>query len=185
MTDDSKDRWSALCRRPLPCGRRSSVIGFRSSSVIATGEGSSLPRRKIPWGADSVATAPSAPLVAQSGRARGLGLPRRNNSMGRSGAASYFRAERIVGQQDGHPHLRSAPAAGPRPAVPVREPVPGSRTNQVPPGPGPAPLALPDSACLGSACRARTTLPGAAGPLGGRRPGKPRRDPCRASLQGS
>ena len=66
-----------------------------------------------------------------------MGLPRRNNSMGRSGAASYFRAERIVGQQDGHPHLRSAPAAGPRPPA-----------NQVPPGPGPAPLALPKTPVL-------------------------------------
>jgi len=54
--------------------------------------------------------------------------------MGRSGASSYFRAERIVGHQDGHPHLRFAPAAGPRPAA-----------NQVPPGPGPAPLALPQT----------------------------------------
>ncbi len=36
------------------------------------------------------------------------------------------------GHQVGHPHLRSAPAAGPRPDA-----------NQVPPGPGPAPLALP------------------------------------------
>ena len=52
--------------------------------------------------------------------------------MGWSGAAWYFRTERIVGQQDGHPHLRFAPAAGPRPAA-----------NQVPPGPGPSPLALP------------------------------------------
>ncbi len=51
--------------------------------------------------------------------------------MGRSGATSYFRAERIVGHQDGHPHLRFAPAAGPRPTA-----------NQVPPGPGPSPLAL-------------------------------------------
>ena len=33
MTDDSKDRWSALCRRPLPCGRRWSVVGFRSSVI--------------------------------------------------------------------------------------------------------------------------------------------------------
>src|SRR3989304_5542624 len=96
--------------------------------------GDSLRRRKIRRVADSVATAPSAPRVAQSGRARGVGLPRRNNSMGRSGAASYFRAERIVGQQDGHPHLRSAPAAGPRPPA-----------NQVPPGPGPSPLALPQT----------------------------------------
>src|SRR3990172_5887909 len=99
-----------------------------------TGPGSFLRRRKIPRGADSVATAPSAPLVAQSGRARGVGLPRRNNSTGRSGATSYFRAPRIVGQQDGHPHLRSAPAAGPRPPA-----------NQVPPGPGPSPLALPQT----------------------------------------
>jgi hypothetical protein len=52
--------------------------------------------------------------------------------MRRSGATSYIRAERIVGHQDGHPHLRFAPAAGPRPPA-----------NQVPPGPGPAPLALP------------------------------------------
>ena len=37
-----------------------------------------------------------------------------------------------MGHQDGHPHLRFAPAAGPRPAA-----------NQVPPGPGPSPLALP------------------------------------------
>jgi hypothetical protein len=72
------------------------------------------------------------PLVAQSGRPRGVGLPRRNNSTGRSGATSYFRAERIVGHQDGHPHLRCAPAAGPRPTA-----------NQVPPGPGPSPLAFP------------------------------------------
>jgi hypothetical protein len=41
------------------------------------------------------------------------------------------------------------PTAGPRPAA-----------NQVPPGPGPAPLALPNSACLGSTWRARATLPG-------------------------
>ncbi len=71
-------------------------------------------------------------LVARSGRARRVGLTRRNNSTGRSGATLYFRAERVVWQQDGHPHLRSAPAAGPRPTA-----------NQVPPGPGPAPLALP------------------------------------------
>ena len=73
-------------------------------------------------------------LVADPGRARGVGLPRRNNSMGRSGAPSYFRAERVVWQQDGHPHLRCAPAAGPRPPA-----------NQVPPGPGPSPLALPQT----------------------------------------
>jgi hypothetical protein len=94
-------------------------------------------RRKIPRVADSGATAPSAPLVAQSGRARGVGLPRRNNSMGWSGATLSFRAARLVRQQDGHPHLRSAPAAGPRPPA-----------NQVPPGPGPAPLALPKSPVL-------------------------------------
>jgi len=36
-----------------------------------------------------------------------------------------------------------------------------------------------------SACRPRATLAEAAGPLGGRRPGKPRRDPCPPSLHGS
>ncbi len=37
----------------------------------------------------------------------------------------------------------------------------------------------------GSTCRPRATLPGAAGSLGWRRPGKPRRDACRTSLHGS
>jgi len=68
----------------------------------------------------------------RDGRARGVGLPRRNNSMGCWGGTPYFRAGRVMGQQDGHPRLRCAPAAGPRPTA-----------NQVPPGPGPAPLALP------------------------------------------
>ena len=82
-----------------------------------------------------------------------MGLPRRNNSMGRSGAASYFRAERIVGQQDGHPHLRSAPAAGPRPPA-----------NQVPPGPGPAPLALPQRpGLLGQRPQAPSDIGGSGG----------------------
>ena len=45
MTDDSKDRWSALCRRPLPCGRRWSVVGFRSSVI---GRRSS-PRQQHLW----------------------------------------------------------------------------------------------------------------------------------------
>gem|GEM_PF-4721415 len=35
-----------------------------------------------------------------------MDLPRRNNAMGRCGATPYFRAERIVRPQDGHPHLR-------------------------------------------------------------------------------
>ena len=43
----------------------------------------------------------------------------------------------------------------------------------------------PRLACLGSTCRPRATLPGAAGPLGRRRPGKPRRDPWPSCLQGS
>src|SRR3990170_146014 len=45
------------------------------------------------------------------------------------------------------------------------------------------PLALPKApalAFLGSTCRPRATLAEAAGSLGWRRPGKPRRDPCRA-----
>ena len=131
-------------------------------------------------------------LVAQSGRARGMGLPRRNNSMGGSGATSYFRAQRIVGHQDGHPHLRCAPAAGPRPAA-----------NQVPPGPGPAPLALPKTPVLllsGSTCRLRATLremsdaarltprssPLAATLIGGLRPGSLRvHAPCKETGHGS
>ena len=73
--------------------------------------------------------------------------------MRRSGAASYFRAERIVGYQDGHPHLRFAPAAGPRPPA-----------NQVPPGPGPAPLALPQGpGLLGQHLQAPSDIAGSGG----------------------
>ena len=49
----------------------------------------------------------------------------------------------------------------------------------------PSGLRRPVSRHGNSACRLRATLAEAAGSLGRRRPGKPRRDPCRPSLHGS
>ncbi len=144
-------------------------------------------RRKIPR-SDSVTTAPLAPrsrplCVAVPRRARGVGLPRRNNSTDRSRESRYFRAGRF------------APASG-RPS-----PTSTSLRWEVPPGRPqtrfrrvqaqlPSPLRryltlLANFAYLGSVCESRATLPGAAGPLGGRGPGKPRRDPCPSSLHGA
>ena len=48
------------------------------------------------------------------------------------GEEFMFRAERIMMHQDGHPHLRYAPAAGPRPPA-----------NRIPPSSGSASLAGP------------------------------------------
>ena len=49
----------------------------------------------------------------------------------------------------------------------------------------PRPPAETRLACLGSTCRPRATLPGAAGSPGRRRPGKPRHDPCSEVGHGS
>ncbi len=68
----------------------------------------------------------------------------------------------------------------------------GTGANQVPLGPRPISPRPPGNTqfssrilFFGSTCRSRATLPRAAGPLGRRRPGNPRREPCPYSLHGS
>jgi hypothetical protein len=60
-------------------------------------------------------------LAAQSGRARGVGLSRRNNSTGWSSGTLYFRAERTVVQQNGHPTCAFANGSCRRPPHPSSE----------------------------------------------------------------
>ena len=139
-------------------------------------------RRILHSGTAPLAPCPGPLMGAEIEGARGVGLPRRNNSTGLRGETPYLRAEHIMEHQDGYPHLRSALR---KPSEPT--------ANQVPPTSGPALLALPKRPhaprnlllCFGSTCRRRAPWLEAAGAPGWRRPGKPRRAPCPSSVHGA
>ena len=94
-------------------------------------------------------SAPSVPcagprMVPGSGRTRGVGLPRRNNSRGCCGETWYFRAGRFVScRRTAIPHLHYAPVGG-SPWPPANQGSAGSRPNSPrPPGQRVAPGGAP------------------------------------------